>query len=64
MVSLFIFKFLFKFVSSPLIISDTLVKLMEYGDDDDDFEENTEEPLGRNQGPAAAAAARKPFWAL
>ncbi|XP_024016881.1 protein RIK isoform X1 [Morus notabilis] len=45
-------------------VPDTLVKLMEYGDDDDDFEENTEEPLGRNQGPTAAAAARKPFWAL
>lgn len=42
-------------------VSDTLVKLMEYGEEDDDLEENYEESLG---GSSSAVAARKPFWAL
>ncbi|PON83491.1 hypothetical protein TorRG33x02_207630 [Trema orientale] len=43
-------------------VPDTLVKLMEYGDDDeDDYEGNSEEPLGSN---SSSVAARKPFWAL
>ncbi|KAH7532723.1 hypothetical protein FEM48_Zijuj04G0052600 [Ziziphus jujuba var. spinosa] len=42
-------------------VPDTLVKLMEYGEDDDDSEETREESLGGNLG---AVSARKPFWAL
>ncbi|XP_015867703.3 protein RIK isoform X2 [Ziziphus jujuba] len=42
-------------------VPDTLVKLMEYGEDDDDSEETSEESLGGNLG---AVSARKPFWAL
>lgn len=42
-------------------VSDTLVKLMEYGEEDDDLEENYEESLG---GSSSAVATRKPFWAL
>ncbi|PON46177.1 hypothetical protein PanWU01x14_253010 [Parasponia andersonii] len=43
-------------------VPDTLVKLMEYGDDDeDDYEGNSEEPLDSN---SSSVAALKPFWAL
>ncbi|KAB1211519.1 Protein RIK [Morella rubra] len=45
----------------PDSVPDTLVKLMEYGEEDDDLEENYEESLG---GSSSAVAARKPFWAL
>lgn len=34
---------------------------MEYGEDDDDSEETSEESLGGNSG---AVSTRKPFWAL
>jgi hypothetical protein len=44
-----------------LVFSDTLVKLMEYGEEDDDPEENYEESVS---GKSSAVAARKPFWAL
>lgn len=42
-------------------IPDTLVKLMEYGEDDDDSEETDEE---LHTGNSVAVTARKPFWAL
>lgn len=42
-------------------IADTLVKLMEYGEDDDDSEETDEE---LHIGNFVAVTARKPFWAL
>jgi hypothetical protein len=44
-----------------LVFSDTLVKLMEYGEEDDDPEENYEESVS---GKSSTVAARKPFWAL
>jgi hypothetical protein len=44
-----------------LVISDTLVKLMEYGDEDDDPDEYYEESLSGN---SSAVAAQKPFWAV
>ncbi|KAE8021804.1 hypothetical protein FH972_007665 [Carpinus fangiana] len=43
-------------------VPDTLVKLMEYGEEDDDPEESYEES-GSGKS-SAVAAARKPFWAL
>ncbi|ONI19033.1 hypothetical protein PRUPE_3G255200 [Prunus persica] len=58
-----------KFTSSAHVLAktksddvpDTLVKLMEYGEDDDDSEETNEELPTSNSG---AVTARKPFWAL
>ncbi|KAF3971151.1 hypothetical protein CMV_005227 [Castanea mollissima] len=47
--------------TKPDSVPDTLVGLMEYGEEDDDPEENYEEPLSGN---SSAVAARKPFWAL
>ncbi|KAG2715521.1 hypothetical protein I3843_03G084800 [Carya illinoinensis] len=41
-------------------VPDTLFKLMEYGEGDDDPEENHEEP----PSGSSSAVARKPFWAL
>ncbi|KAK4776645.1 hypothetical protein SAY86_005333 [Trapa natans] len=38
---------------------DTLVKLMEYGDEDDDPDETSTEPLN-----SSTYASRKPFWAV
>ncbi|KAI3439500.1 uncharacterized protein J3R85_004706 [Psidium guajava] len=43
------------------IIPDTLVKLMEYGDEDDDPDESSEESLGSN---STAVTTQKPFWAV
>lgn len=58
----------FKMCLKLLIISDTLVKLMEYGEEDDDLEENYEELLSGNSSAldsnSGSVAARKPFWAL
>ncbi|XP_042975335.1 protein RIK-like isoform X3 [Carya illinoinensis] len=49
-------------------VPDTLVKLMEYGEEDDDLEENYEELLSGNSSAldsnSGSVAARKPFWAL
>ncbi|XP_048231105.1 protein RIK isoform X1 [Ricinus communis] len=42
------------------VVSDTLVKLMEYGEEDDDPEESEEPDLGNSR----VVADRKPFWAL
>ena len=42
-------------------MSDTLVKLMEYGDEDDDLDDSGEESVGH---ATQASGARKPFWAL
>ncbi|GAV65685.1 hypothetical protein CFOL_v3_09199 [Cephalotus follicularis] len=42
-------------------VPDTLVKLMEYGEEDDDLEETGEEPVSSN---STLAATRKPFWAV
>lgn len=39
--------------------SDTLVKLMEYGDEDDDPDETSTESLN-----SSTYASRKPFWAI
>ncbi|XP_021805981.1 protein RIK isoform X1 [Prunus avium] len=58
-----------KFTSSAHVLTktksddvpDTLVRLMEYGEDDDDSEETKEELPTSNSG---AVTARKPFWAL
>ncbi|XP_008230877.1 PREDICTED: protein RIK isoform X2 [Prunus mume] len=58
-----------KFTSSAHVLTktksddvpDTLVKLMEYGEDDDDSEETNKELPTSNSG---AVTARKPFWAL
>ncbi|XP_022879466.1 protein RIK-like isoform X2 [Olea europaea var. sylvestris] len=47
--------------SKPEAIPDTLIKLMEYGDDDDDLEETIEEP---SKSLSSAPAAPKPFWAV
>ncbi|KAF5725405.1 protein RIK isoform X2 [Tripterygium wilfordii] len=47
--------------TKPDAVPDTLVKLMEYGDEDDDLEEISEAP--RNNNPSAVAA-QKPFWAV
>ncbi|KDP27241.1 hypothetical protein JCGZ_19940 [Jatropha curcas] len=48
------------------VVSDTLVKLMEYGEEDDDPEETNEESDHSNilHGNSHAVAVRKPFWAL
>ncbi|XP_030452150.1 protein RIK isoform X2 [Syzygium oleosum] len=43
------------------IIPDTLVKLMEYGDEDDDPDESSEESLGSN---STTVTTQKPFWAV
>ncbi|XP_057994150.1 protein RIK isoform X2 [Hevea brasiliensis] len=43
------------------VVSDTLVKLMEYGEEDDDGEETSEES---DPGNSSTVAVRKPFWAL
>ncbi|KAJ6421548.1 hypothetical protein OIU84_028843 [Salix udensis] len=43
------------------VVSDTLVKLMEYGEEDDDPEETDEESPN---GKSSVMAVRKPFWAL
>ncbi|XP_059450295.1 protein RIK isoform X2 [Corylus avellana] len=48
--------------TKPDTVPDTLVKLMEYGEEDDDPEENYEESVSGKS--SAVAAARKPFWAL
>ncbi|CAK7355700.1 unnamed protein product [Dovyalis caffra] len=42
-------------------VPDTLVKLMEYGEEDDDPEETSEESPNGN---SSVVAVRKPFWAL
>ncbi|XP_061947858.1 protein RIK isoform X2 [Populus nigra] len=42
-------------------VPDTLVKLMEYGEEDDDPEDTSEESPN---GKSSIAAVRKPFWAL
>ncbi|XP_008460254.2 protein RIK isoform X2 [Cucumis melo] len=44
------------------VISDTLVKLMEYGEEDDDSEEGVESLNSVNT--TGAIAIRKPFWAV
>ena len=44
-----------------LFISDTLVKLMEYGDEDDDLDDSSEESLAST---TCAVGVQKPFWAL
>lgn len=46
---------------SVWLLSDTLVKLMEYGEDDDDSEETDEQSPTSN---SVAVTAQKPFWAL
>lgn len=51
----------FKMCLKLLVFSDTLIKLMEYGEEDDDLEENYGE---LPSGSSSAVAARKPFWAL
>lgn len=43
------------------VVSDTLVKLMEYGEEDDDPEDTSEESPN---GKSSVVAVRKPFWAL
>ncbi|KAL5582169.1 hypothetical protein UlMin_014611 [Ulmus minor] len=48
-------------IESVPVVSDTLVKLLEYGEDDDGPEETNEEPPGKTSG---AVAASKPFWAV
>ncbi|KAL2528615.1 Protein RIK [Forsythia ovata] len=47
--------------SKPEPIPDTLIKLMEYGDDDDELEETIDEP---STTLSSAPAAPKPFWAV
>ncbi|KAK7273326.1 hypothetical protein RIF29_14375 [Crotalaria pallida] len=42
-------------------VPDTLVKLMEYGEDDDDLDDSSEEALPRT---TPAIGIQKPFWAL
>ncbi|GKU97348.1 hypothetical protein SLEP1_g10504 [Rubroshorea leprosula] len=44
-----------------LVVSDTMVKLMEYGDDDDEFEEICDETFNRNSN---IVTVQKPLWAL
>lgn len=46
---------------NSVFISDTLIKLMEYGEDDDDVDDSSEEPLPRS---TQANGVQKPFWAL
>ncbi|XP_054803518.1 protein RIK isoform X2 [Prosopis cineraria] len=41
-------------------VPDTLIKLMEYGEDDDDPDDSSEESLGRS---TPASGTQKPFWA-
>ncbi|KAK3409237.1 hypothetical protein EUGRSUZ_J01380 [Eucalyptus grandis] len=43
------------------IIPETLVKLMEYGDEDDDLDESSEESLSSN---LTTVTTQKPFWAV
>ncbi|KAI8028693.1 Protein RIK [Camellia lanceoleosa] len=47
--------------SKPESVPDTLIKLMEYGEEDDEPDEITEEPYKRNSNGSAAP---KPFWAV
>lgn len=42
-------------------VPDTLVKLMEYGEDDDDLDDSSEESLPH---ATRAIGVQKPFWAL
>lgn len=44
-----------------LVVSDTLSKLMEYGEEDDDPDEAGEESCKNN---SSVAVAPKPFWAV
>lgn len=46
---------------SDIYISDTLIKLMEYGDDDDEPEETSQELFKRKSNSAVTP---KPFWAV
>ncbi|KAL6961185.1 hypothetical protein U1Q18_038949 [Sarracenia purpurea var. burkii] len=43
-------------------VPDTLIKLMEYGEEDDDPDEITEEQLFKSNSNGLAA--QKPFWAV
>ncbi|GLU10958.1 hypothetical protein SLE2022_277320 [Rubroshorea leprosula] len=43
------------------VVSDTMVKLMEYGDDDDQFEEICDETFNRYSN---IVTVQKPLWAL
>lgn len=43
------------------VVADTLVKLMEYGEEDDDPEDSEESLRSRN---SCVIAGRKPFWAV
>lgn len=47
--------------SKPESVPDTLIKLMEYGEEDDEPDEITEEPYKSNSNGSAAP---KPFWAV
>ncbi|KAL3376467.1 hypothetical protein AABB24_003078 [Solanum stoloniferum] len=46
------------------IVPDTLVQLMEYGDDDDDDDDNDEAIDGPLKSSSSAVATPKPFWAV
>ncbi|GFZ19240.1 RS2-interacting KH protein [Actinidia rufa] len=46
--------------SKPESVPDTLIKLLEYGEEDDDPDEITDEPYRSNSN---GLGARKPFWA-
>lgn len=45
-----------------LVVSDTLIKLMEYGKEDDDPDEIAEEPSKSNSNGFSVNP--KPFWAV
>lgn len=47
---------------NPESIPDTLIKLMEYGDEDDDPDDITEEPSKSNSNGSSVTT--KPFWAV
>ncbi|XP_057481608.1 protein RIK [Actinidia eriantha] len=47
--------------SKPESVPDTLIKLLEYGEEDDDPDEITDEPYRSNSN---GLGARKPFWAV
>lgn len=47
---------------NPESIPDTLIKLMEYGDEDDDPDEITKEPFKSNSNGSSVMP--KPFWAV
>lgn len=54
-------------LTKSLVVSDTLVKLMEYGEDDDDLEETGKESLASDSSfslNSDKVNVRKPFWAL